>query len=222
MSTEAESSGVEELIQRLREQGVAEGQSQADALLEQTRRRAEERLEAARREAEDIVTRARNEARQTKEAGEEAVRLAVRDAILTLKSELAEHFADRVKRLVTRELQDQEFLKELIREVGWRAAPPRDRPAKVILPKEYVGLDELRRHPEEAKEGTLSQFVVTVTKEILREGVEVGAATDVDAGIRIELTGDDLEIDLTDQAVADLLLRHLAPRFRALMEGIIQ
>jgi V/A-type H+-transporting ATPase subunit E len=31
-----------------------------------------------------------------------------------------------------------------------------------------------------------------------------------------------LEIDLTDRAVAELLLRHLVPRFRAMMEGIIQ
>jgi len=222
MSAGKESSGVEELIQRLRDQGVAEGQSQADALLEQTRRRAEERLAEARQESEDIVARAREDARQTKEAGEEAVRLAVRDAVLTLKSELAEHFADRVRRLVTREMQDQGFLQQLIREVAGRAAPPADRPARILLPKEYVGLEELRCHPEEAKEGTLSQFVVAVTKEILREGVEIGVASDVDAGIRIELIDEDLEIELTDRAVAELLLRHLAPRFRALMEGIIQ
>jgi len=222
MSADKESSGVDELIQRLREQGVAEGQSQADELLEQTRRRAEQRLDDARREAEDIVAKAREEARQTREAGEEAVRLAVRDAILTLKSELAEHFADRVRRLVTRELQDQGFLQQLIREVAGRAAPPADASARILLPKDYVGLEELRRHPEEAKGGTLSSFVVTITKEILREGVEVGAASDVDAGIRIALKDEDLEIDLTDKAVTDLLLRHLAPRFRALMEGIIQ
>ena len=106
MSVDKESSGVEELIQRLREQGVAAGKSQADELLEQTRRLAEQRLEAARREAEEIVQLAREDAKQTKQAGEEAVQLAVRDSILRLKSELVERFADRVRRLVTRELED--------------------------------------------------------------------------------------------------------------------
>ena len=38
MSVDKESSGVEELIQRLREQGVAAGKSQADELLEQIER----------------------------------------------------------------------------------------------------------------------------------------------------------------------------------------
>lgn len=217
-----ESSGVEQLIQRLREQGVAEGKSQAEELLEQTRRRAEQRLDEARREAEDMVQQAREEARQTKQAGEEAVRLAVRDAILRLKSELVERFSDRVRRLVTRELEDKEFLKQLILEVGRRAAPPADKPAKILLPKDVVGLEQLRRNPEEVKEGTLSHFVVTVTKEILREGLDIGSRDDDTAGIRIQLQDDNLEIDLTDRAVAELLLRHLVPRFRAMMEGIIQ
>lgn len=222
MSEPKESSGVEELIERLREQGVAAGRSQADELLEQARRRAEQRLNEARREAEEIVQHARAEASKTQQAGEEAVQLAVRDAVLRLKSELVERFADRVRRLVTRELEDQGFLRQLILEVAGRAAPPTDQDTRILLPKDVVGLEQLRRNPEEVKEGTLSHFVVTVTKELLREGIEIGARDDEAGGIRIQLDGDDLEIDLTDRAVADLLLRHLAPRFRAMMEGIIQ
>ena len=222
MTVDRESSGVEELIQRLRERGVAEGQAQANELLEQTRRLAESRLDEARREAEEIVRQARETANQTKQAGEEAVHLAVRDAIIRLKSELVEHFADRIKRLVTRELEKEDILKQLILEVGGRAAPPSNKQARILLPKDILGLEQLRRQPEEVKEGTLSHFVVTVIKDILREGIEIGAREDGAAGIRIQLQEDDLEIDLTDRAVTDLLLRHLVPRFRAIMEGIIQ
>lgn len=222
MNENRETSGVEELIQRLREQGVESGQRNADELLEQARRAAEGRLNDARREAENILSMAREEASQTKNAGKEAVQLAVRDGILSLKAELAEHFGDRIRRLVTRELENKDFLKQVILEVAGRAAPPQDRSAEILLPSEFVGLEQLRRNPEDAKEGTLSHFVVTVTKAILREGIGIGVRDDDMAGIRIRLTEDDLEIDLTDRAVTDLLLRHLAPRFRALMEGIIQ
>jgi V/A-type H+-transporting ATPase subunit E len=41
-------------------------------------------------------------------------------------------------------------------------------------------------------------------------------------GIRVVLTENDLEIDLSDHAIADMLLQHLQPRFRALMQGIIR
>ncbi|MAT15693.1 MAG: hypothetical protein CMJ46_10555 [Planctomyces sp.] len=217
-----ESSGVEELIQRLREQGVEEGQAQANELLEHTRRRAEQRLDEARREADEIVRTARQEAAQTRQAGQETVRLAVRDAQLRLKSELVEQFANRVRRLVSRELEDGEVLKQLILEVGGRAAPTAEQRAGVLLPRDVVGLEQLRQAPEEVKEGTLSHFVALVTKDMLRDGVEIGTRDDTSAGIRIQLVEEDLEIDLTDQAIANLLLRHLAPRFRAIMEGIIQ
>lgn len=222
MTESKESSGIEQLIQRLREQGVAAGKSQADDLLDQARRRAEERLEAARREAEVIVQEAREEAARTKQAGEEAVKLAGRDAVLRLKSDLLERFADRVRRLVRRDLEHQGFLKQLILEVAGHAAPSPSQTATILLPRDVVGLDQLRRNPEEVKEGTLSHFAATITKEVLREGIEIGRRDDEAAGIRIHLDGDDLEIDLTDRAVSELLLRHLVPRFRAMMEGIIQ
>tara|TARA_R110000868_G_scaffold291572_3_gene552080 strand:+ start:24615 stop:25283 length:669 start_codon:yes stop_codon:yes gene_type:complete len=222
MASSNESSGVEKLIQRLREQGVEEGKVQADELLEQTRQRAEERLNEARREADAIIRRAREEASQTKQASEESLQLAIRDAMLRLKSELVERFADRVRRLVTRELNDDEFLNQLILEVGGRVAPSAEQRAKVLLPNNVVGLEQLRRDPEEVKEGNLSHFVATVTKDMLREGIEIGTREDSSAGIRIQLQEEDLEIDLTDRAVANLLLRHLNPRFRAIMEGIIQ
>ena len=32
---------------------------------------------------------------------------------------------------------------------------------------------------------------------------------------------EELQIDLTDQAIANLLLKHLQPRFRAVMEGLV-
>ncbi len=222
MNTKQNASGVEELIERIREQGVAEGRSRAEELYEEARLRADRRLEEARREAEDILQQSREEADRLKVAGEEAVRLAVRDAILRLKSELIERFSERVRHLVTLELRDEGLLRQLILEVAGRAAPPAETPVELLLPQDVVGLEQLRRHPEDVKEGTLSHYVVTVMRDILREGVEIGVRTDAASGIRIALRDEDLEIDLTDAAVSELLLRHLIPRFRAMMEGIIQ
>lgn len=222
MADSKESSGIEELIGRLREQGVEEGKAQADELMEQTRLKAEKRLDDARREADSLVRQAREEAEQTKRAGEEAVRLAVRDAMLRLKSEMVDQFADRVRRLVTRELQDGDFLKELILEVGGRSAPSSGQSAKLLLPEDAIGLEQLRRDPEEVKEGNLSHFVASITKDMLRDGLEIGSRDDTSAGIRIQLLDENVEIELTDEAITELLLRHLVPRFRAIMEGIIQ
>ena len=113
-------------------------------------------------------------------------------------------------------------MRQLILEVAGRARPDDKETIQVLLPKDVVGLDQLRRQPEEVKEGTLSHFVLSLTSDLLREGVELGTRDDGSPGIRIQLVDVVVEIDLTDKSIADLLLRHLLPRFRAMMEGIVQ
>lgn len=222
MSDENQASGVEQLIERLREKGVQDGKVRGDKVFEESRRRAEERLDKARREADEILQQAREEAARTKTAGEEAVRLAVRDAILQLKSELVDQFSGQVRRLVAQTTSNEEFLKQLLLEITRRAVPAEQKRMEVLLPNDVVGLEQLRRNPEEVKEGTLSHYVLSVTGSMLREGVQFRNRADNSPGIRIRLTDDDLEIDLTDKAIAQLLLRHLLPRFRAMLEGIVQ
>jgi V/A-type H+-transporting ATPase subunit E len=55
---------------------------------------------------------------------------------------------------------------------------------------------------------------------LLREGITLD--THDGKGIRIRTSGEDTEIDLSDRALAELLLRHLQPRFRAILEGVIR
>ena len=64
----------------------------------------------------------------------------------------------------------------------------------------------------------LRDYVAGLTAEMLREGVTLGVGPDVDAGIRVRLVQQDVEIDLSDAALAGFLSRFLVPRFRQIME----
>ena len=48
------------------------------------------------------------------------------------------------------------------------------------------------------------------------------AADDFQGGIRARVRGRDVELDLSDEAIAALIMQHLQPRFRATMEGVIK
>ena len=52
------------------------------------------------------------------------------------------------------------------------------------------------------------------------EGISF-AAGEQQAGIVMKLKGHDMQVDISDKAIADLLLKYLQPRFRALLEGVI-
>ena len=220
------SSGVEALIARLRDEGVAKGRDEAGRIEDEARRRAAEILREAEAEASRIVTAARRESDSLKTAGEDALKLAMRDAVLQLRAVLTREVNENVRRLITAHLKREEFIERLILEVARRgrdeAGAEPGEAMEIVLPRELVGIEELRRNPLELKEGSLSHFVLAVASEALQEGVTFAVAEDDAAGIRIGFKDKSLEIDLTDEKVALLILAHLQPRFRAILEGTVR
>ena len=217
-------SGVQELIERLRNQGVDAGQREAQRIVDEGTTRAAQIVAEAKAEADQIRAKTRTETDAQRADALAALQLAARDTVLSLRADIRSNFADRVKRLVSLEVRDPDFLKRLILEVA-RQATPDDlgaQPVEILLPAEAVGIDELRAKPEEVKEGDLTHFVLTLTSEMLREGIMLKPGGDKAAGIRVRLVGKDYEIDLTEGAIADVLLRHLLPRFQALIEGVVR
>lgn len=220
------SSGVDALIERLREEGVSAGRAEADTILAEARVQAKQILDKASAEAQARLESARKEADAYRSAGEEALKTAMRDTVLDMKATLAQQFSADVKRLVSHQLQDPEVLKRMILEVAERTRDGADvqegDALEIILPETVVGLQELRQNPEELREGTLTKFVFGLTGEMLRSGVTFSASDDFTSGLRVHVTEKEVTLDLTDAAVASLLLQHLQPRFRAILEGIVK
>jgi V/A-type H+/Na+-transporting ATPase subunit E len=225
--THAAASGVEALIHRLQEEGISRGQAEADKLLAAAQAQAHSLLAQAEAEAQALREKTHQETETSRRASQEALQVAFRDTVLTLKNWLLQRFSGDVERLVSAEMSDREFLQRLILEVAGRVRERHDLDSEaggieLLIPEEAVEVEELRRHPEELRVGTLSHFVLARAGSLLREGVSLQVSPDVAAGIRIRLVDRDIEIDLTDATVAALLLQHLQPRFRAFLEGMVR
>jgi V/A-type H+/Na+-transporting ATPase subunit E len=215
-----ESAGVESLIGRLRDEGITQGRTQAEALVTAAQQQAAELVATAQKEAEAMLVRAKEEAGKLKAAGEEAIRLAMRDTILAVEGDLLKEFGDRLRRLVKGVLADPAFLQRLLLEVAGRVAPTSAQ-AELLLPAELVSLEDLQSKPEEATPGTLMHFALSMGGGMLREGMRFGVSEDGEAGVRVRLVEEDVQIDLTESAISQLLLRHMLPRFRALLRGAV-
>jgi V/A-type H+-transporting ATPase subunit E len=216
--------GVEALIARLRDEGVGEGREAAKRVVAEAEARARWMIAQAEQEADTIRSEARRAATRFRQAGEESLRTAARDVILTLKATLSQQFAREIERLVSARLKDRELLGQLIIEIAGRsrAEIETQAPLEVLLPSDTIGIEALRQKPEELQQGPLTQFVLAVTGDILREGVTFGVDEDMKAGIQVRLTDSGVTLDLSDRAIAQLLLQYLQPRFRALLEGIVK
>ncbi|MBC6408725.1 MAG: hypothetical protein GDA40_11830 [Rhodobacteraceae bacterium] len=92
----------------------------------------------------------------------------------------------------------------------------------IILPAKVVGPDQIRDQAGDLQSGQLTGFVLDLTGELLREGVTLHAGDERQQGIHVRVDNGAMEIDLTEPAIAALLLEHIQPRFRAVLEGMIQ
>jgi V/A-type H+-transporting ATPase subunit E len=214
------SHGVQQLIDRLKGEGVDAGQKQADALLNEARARATHILEQATEKAKQLTADAEKEASRLRQSAEASLKLALRDASLKLREEVIDRLAKELRQLVSHEVRQPEFLKQALLEVTRQAVPTDAGSMRVVLPAEVVSVDDLRKDPHELESGSLSQFASSLAKEVLSKGIVLASSDQLRSGIKIELAGSDVRVEATDQAITQLLLKHLTPRFRALMEGM--
>lgn len=220
------SSGVDALIAKLRDEGVSAGRSEAEAIVADAKAEAEKILSKARAEADQHLGAARKEADAYRQAGEEALKTAMRDAVLEMKAGMMQKFSADVKRLVSHDMHDPEVLKSMILAIAGRvregAGLSEDDAIDVILPADVIGIEELRQKPEELGKGRVTGFVLGLTGDMLREGVAFYGSDEMGPGLRVEVKDKDIVLDVSEEAVADILLQHLQPRFRAILEGIVK
>lgn len=208
--TTTEASGVQQLIDRLRREGVDKGQTEADAVLEAARRQAMELLDDAQTRAEAMLKEAQTEADRARLAGEEAIRLAGRDSILQLTEALRDNCTQTLQRLVSHSLKDDEFLRKLILEIARRAVPGDADPRL-----NFQLLDD-GSSPE--SDAALREFAESLAGQSLRDGFTFEVVDSDVPGVRVQVVDGDLEVDLTDETLTHVLLKHLSPRFRAILD----
>jgi V/A-type H+-transporting ATPase subunit E len=220
------SRGVDTLIAKLREEGVAAGRAEADRIRAEAEADAKRTVTQAQAKARKHIEAARKEAASFQAAGEEAVKTAMRDAILEMKSGLMQRFGADVARLVSERVRDESVLQEMILELVGRvrkgAKLDKHKKVELILPETAANLEELRKDPKELQEGKATGFVLGLADEMLREGLVFSVSEDVEAGVKVRLVDDSIDIDVTSEAIAAHLLKHLQPRFRAVLEGIVK
>lgn len=220
------SSGVEALIERLRQEGVMAGQAEAEHIIHGAHKQAESILTEAQSKAQQIVDEANAAAKEIDHTAQDALKLATRDALLKLRDILLSSFSEEIGRVVGTQMADREFMAKLILALAGRVREKTglDDSDNILLqlPEKIIGVDALKKNPEELKEGTLSHLTAAIAADLLRNGVTLGVASDLSGGLFIKLVDEEMVIDFSDKTVAALLLEHIQPRFRALLQGIVR
>jgi V/A-type H+-transporting ATPase subunit E len=215
------SSGVEQLIAQLRDEGVHKGQEDAAKIVGDAQAQAAQILQQARNQAESIVDDAYQESERMRTAIREELQVAFRNTVVELKEMLARAFANDLRRLVSDAMVDERFLEEMILELASQTRSEnsleREKRLRVLMPSALAG-----GAPAAGKDDAVQQFVAALAGKLLREGVTFATRDDPTQGIKVRLVDKEMEVDMTDKMVANLLLEFLQPRFRAILEGLVR
>ena len=197
--------GVQELIDRLHEEGIKSGREESETILREAKKEAARILDEAKREAETLKAESHAKVEAERTAAHEMLQAAGRDAILTLREQLMMQFEHHIKNVVDAKLSETSFLEKMILAITEQAA------SRGETPELSVGTLGM----EKAEADT---FIEALMAKELAQGITITPYGG--RGIRLKIEGGDVVIDLSREALSELIFRLLTPRYRAIFEGV--
>lgn len=213
----SDNSSVQALIDRIRDQGVQKAREDGARILAEAEAKAAQLINDAQKETEQMRAKATAEIEAERAAASEALKLSARDTVLQLKNLVSTAFEAFVRRLVTTATQDRELIKDLVLVLAGHSADEfiKDKDIQILF-SEAV----LTGQPDPKLRDLGKQFILSLSSDMLREGVELLPDSGISGGAKVRLVNEQLEIDLSDKAIAKMLADRLSSRFQAILAGI--
>lgn len=200
------SNKLQELTDRLYNEGLSKGKEEGEILLFKARKEADEIIANARKQAEDIVTEAENRAAQLKEKAESDIKMASEQALMTTKKDIENLL---VNALCTEEtekvLSEEKFLKEIILTVAQKFSTQQSEDISLVLPASL--------------ESMLEPWVSTELKKALKKEINIDFSKKIKGGFSIGPQNGSWYISMSDESFKALISEYLRPVTKKLLFG---
>jgi len=198
---------IESFVEKLQQEGVAAGRTEAEKLIADARSQAEKIIADAQGQAEKILADAQTQAEQTVQRGREELQLAARDVMGRLRQAVASAVGAVLAKGAADALRDKDFLAGLIRDVVGQFAA---QDAKGVWPIEVSVSDEMLKD--------LSQRALAAAAGQAEDGSRVSLAGQLKgAGFEYDAAGGTVEV--TAESIAAVLGEMIAPRLREMIDA---
>jgi len=202
------SNKLQELTDKIYQEGVARGNEEAENIIENAKKEANDILSKARKEAETIKSDAEKKAKETAETTESEIKLSAKQAISALKQEITNVISETtIRNEVSDALKDKEFVQKIIATTlqNWD--------------KDKQGNLNLQALVTEAQEKEILNYFKAKTKELLDSGLEIKAGKHISAGFQIAPTDGGYKVSFTDDDFANFFKEYLRPKMIELLFG---
>ena len=195
---------LQELIEQIKKDGVASAEAEAEKIIAAAKAEAEKIVASAKAEASGIVRDAKAETERMTKSGEDAIRQAGRNLLISFRESVARELNAIIGENVSA-VYASDALAQMIAEivVAWADKPDAEDLAVIVN--------------EETRE-RLENALLSALKEKLQKGVTLKANDNFDGGFRIAVNGGSAYYDYSAEAVVEMLSNYLNPKVTALLK----
>ncbi|MBQ9107083.1 MAG: V-type ATP synthase subunit E [Clostridia bacterium] len=195
---------LQELIDRIKKDGVEAAEAEAEAILESAKEKAEKIISDAQAEADRILLNAKNENDRMVKSSEDAIRQAGRNLLISFRESVTRELNAIVSENITEVYSSQSLAKLIVTVVESWTSKPDAEDLSVIL------------NSEDLKE--LEETLLAALKEKALKGITLKANDNFDGGFRISVNNGSAYYDYSAEAVVDMLSNYLSPRVTKLLK----
>ena len=200
------SNKLQELTDRLYNEGLSKGKEEGEILLFKARKEADEIIANARKQAEDIVTEAENRAAQLKEKAESDIKIASEQALMATKKDIENLLVNALCAEETEKvLSEEKFLKEIILAVAQKGSTQQSEDISLVLPASLKSM--------------LEPWVSTELKKALKKEISVDFSKKIKGGFSIGPQNGSWYISMSDESFKALISEYLRPVTKKLLFG---
>ena len=197
---------LQELTQKLYEEGLAKGKQDGEALLQKAQSEADGIVKQAQEEAEAILAKARKDAEDFKVKVEGDVKMAAQQAVQATRTDIENLVVSKVvDGTVDKALANEDYIKGIITAVAQRFSADEPADLSLVLP--------------ESLKNALEPFVKNELGKLLGKGVDASFSKKVAGGFKIGPKDGGYFVSLTDETFKDLIGSYLRPATKKLLFG---
>lgn len=196
---------LQELTQKLYNEGLSKGKEEGEALLAKAQEEAAQIVKQAQEQAEAILAQARKDAQDFKVKTEGDVKMASTQALQATRSDIENLIVADATAPVKDALSQEAFLKEIITVVAQRFSAQESTDLALVLPEKL--------------QKSLEPFVKEELGKTLGKGVEASFSKKLSGGFKIGPKDGSYFISLTDESFQALIGDYLRPATKKLLFG---
>lgn len=197
---------LQDLIDKIKTDGVAEAEKQAAGIVAEAEAKAKKTVADAEQEAAGIIENGKKQAAQSQAAGEKALQHAGRDLILSLQKEVIALFDSILQKEVADALTPETMGNILEKMIGgWKAGDSGDPDLEVLLDKKDAE--------------TIQGGIIKKLQKQAKAGIVIKPVATVDAGFQIGEKDASVHYDFSDKGLTEMLAQYLNQKLAEILKA---